>query len=96
MSPREIWTVAERANNMERLSNLREGLTRQHDWLVDRYFDEPTTLGIPDLRNRKIDRKKFKNMIDLFYQYRGWDENGVPTEETLKRLEIDKEPSHML
>jgi aldehyde:ferredoxin oxidoreductase len=96
ISPREIWTVAERANNMERLFNLREGLTRQHDWLVDRYFDEPTTLGIPDLRNRKIDRKKFKNMIDLFYQYRGWDENGVPTEETLKRLGIDKEPSHML
>jgi aldehyde:ferredoxin oxidoreductase len=96
MTPLEIWTVAERANNLERLFNLREGLTRQHDWLVDRYFDEPTKIGIPALRNKSIDRDKFKNMVDQFYQYRGWDENGVPAQDTLERLEIDKEPSHML
>ena len=96
MSPLDIWTVAERANNMERLFNIREGLTREHDWLVDRYYDEPTKLGIPGVRGRTIDRKKFKKMIDEFYGHRGWDENGVPTPETLKRLGIDNEPSHLL
>ncbi|MFC2070560.1 aldehyde ferredoxin oxidoreductase C-terminal domain-containing protein [Chloroflexota bacterium] len=35
-------------------------------------------------------------MIDELYQHKGWDENGVPTPETLKRLDIDKEPSHKL
>ena len=44
----------------------------------------------------KIDRKKFKKMIDEFYEHHGWDENGVPTPETLKRLGLDKEPSHQL
>jgi len=96
MSPLDIWTVAERANNMERLFNIREGLTRKHDWLVDRYFDEPTKLGIPGVQGRTIDREKFKKMIDEFYQHHGWDENGVPTPQTLKRLGIDKEPSHLL
>jgi aldehyde:ferredoxin oxidoreductase len=96
MSPLDIWTVAERANNMERLFNIREGLTRERDWLVDRYYDEPTRLGIPGVRGRTIDRKKFKQMIDEFYGHRGWDENGVPTPETLKRLGIDNEPSHLL
>jgi len=96
MSPLEIWTVAERAYNMERLFNLREGLTRKDDWLVDRYYDEPTKLGIPGVRNRTIDRDKFKKMIDEYYEYHGWDENGVPRPETLKRLGIDKEPTHML
>jgi aldehyde:ferredoxin oxidoreductase len=96
MSPLDIWTVAERANNMERLFNIREGLTRKHDWLVDRYYDEPTKLGIPGVRGRTIDREKFKKMIDEYYQHHGWDENGAPTPETLKRLEIDKEPSHLL
>jgi aldehyde:ferredoxin oxidoreductase len=96
MSPLDIWTVAERANNMERLFNIREGLTRKHDWLVDRYFDEPTKLGIPGVRGRTIDREKFTKMIDQYYQHHGWDENGVPTPETLKRLEIDNEPSHLL
>jgi len=96
MSPLDIWTVAERANDMERLFNIREGLTREHDWLVDRYFDLPTKLGIPAIRGRSIDREKLKKMIDEFYQYHGWDENGVPAQETLERLDIDKEPSHML
>jgi len=96
MSPLDIWTVAERANNMERLFNIREGLTRERDWLVDRYFDEPTKLGIPGVRGRTIDRKKFKQMIDEYYGHHGWDENGVPTPETLKRLGIDNEPSHLL
>ncbi len=96
MSPLDIWTVAERANNMERLFNIREGLTREHDWLVDRYYDEPTKLGIPGVRGKTIDRKKFKKMIDEYYGHHGWDENGVPTPETLKRLGIDNEPSHLL
>jgi aldehyde:ferredoxin oxidoreductase len=96
MTPLEIWQVAERAYNIERLFNIREGLTREDDWLVDRYFDEPTTLGIPGIRGRTIDRDKLKNMIDEYYKHHGWDENGVPLPETLQRLGIDKEPSHLL
>jgi len=44
-TPKEIWDVAERCNNIERLFNLREGLTRNDlvkgDTLNHRYFDEP-------------------------------------------------------
>jgi len=96
MSALDIWTVAERANNMERMFNLREGFTRADDWLVDRYFDLPTSLGVPENRGQTIDREKLKNSIDEFYQYHGWNEDGEPTQETLERLEIDKEPSHMV
>lgn len=96
MSPLDIWTVGERGYNIERLFNIREGLTRKDDWLVDRYFDEQTTRGTPAVQGRSIDREKFKKMIDEYYQHHGWDENGVPTPETLSRLGLDKEPSHML
>ncbi|HEY42185.1 MAG TPA: aldehyde ferredoxin oxidoreductase family protein [Dehalococcoidia bacterium] len=96
MTPLDIWTAAERAYNIERLFNIREGLTREHDWLVDRYFDEPTRLGIPGVRGRTIDREKFKKMVDEYYEHHGWDEQGVPRPETLQRLGIDNEPSHML
>ncbi|HUU41292.1 MAG TPA: aldehyde ferredoxin oxidoreductase C-terminal domain-containing protein, partial [Desulfatiglandales bacterium] len=45
MSPRDIWEVAERSYNMERMFNLREGLTKNDpkkgDTLNHRYFDEP-------------------------------------------------------
>jgi len=96
MSPREIWDVGARAYTMERLFNLREGLTRAEDMLVDRYFEEPTTKGIPGVRNKTIDREKFTKMIDEYYAHHDWDENGVPKPETLKKLGIANEPSQML
>ena len=99
-TPREIWDIAERCNMIERLFNLREGLTREDlkkgDMLYHRYFDEPTRRGAPDVVGRVIDREKFKKMVDELYEYKGLDQNGVPKAETLKRLGIDKEPSHLL
>jgi aldehyde:ferredoxin oxidoreductase len=100
MSPKEIWDVAERCYNIERLFNLREGLTRNDpkkgDTLNHRYFDEPCLRGAPDVIGAKIDRKKFNKMIDEYYEHHGWDENGVALPETMKRLGLDKEPSHLV
>ena len=45
---------------------------------------------------RKIERDKFNNMLDEFYAHHGWDEKGIPTPETLERLGLEKEPSHLL
>jgi aldehyde:ferredoxin oxidoreductase len=94
MTPQKLWEVAERAYNLERMFNNREGATRQDDWLVDRYFDEPTPLGFDEVRGKTIDRKKLKAMIDEYYQHHGWDQKGRPKAETLKRLGIENEPSH--
>jgi len=35
-------------------------------------------------------------MIDEYYGFGGWDENGVPKPESLKKMGIDKEPTHLL
>jgi aldehyde:ferredoxin oxidoreductase len=100
LTPSDIWTIAERCNMIERLFNLREGLTRNDlkkgDMLNHRYFDEPCRRGAPDVVGRKIDREKFKQMIDEFYMHKGLDENGVPKPETLQRLGLENEPSHLL
>jgi aldehyde:ferredoxin oxidoreductase len=92
--------VAERCNMIERLFNLREGLTRDDlkkgDTLNHRYFDEPCRRGAPDVVGTKIDRDKFKVMIDEFYQHKGLDEKGVPKPETLARLDLAGEPSHLV
>jgi aldehyde:ferredoxin oxidoreductase len=99
-TPKEIWDVAERCNNLERLFNLREGLTRNDpikgDTLNHRYFDEPCRRGAPDVIGARIDREKFKIMVDEFYEHHGWDKDGVPTTETLKRLGLENEPTHLL
>jgi len=99
-TPTELWEIAERCNNLERMFNLREGLSRNDlkkgDMLNHRYFDEPTRRGAPDIVGRTIDRKKFKKMVDEFYSHCGWDKNGVPTPETLDRLGLTQEPAHLL
>ena len=95
-TPEEIWEIADRAYTVERLFNLREGLTRDDDWLVDRYFDEPTPIGLPIVRGKHLDRTKFQHLIDEYYELHGWDKNGVPTPETLEKLGLDDEPTHML
>jgi aldehyde:ferredoxin oxidoreductase len=95
-TPQEIWDIADRAYTVERLFNIREGLTRADDWLVDRYFDEPTPIGLPVARGKCLDREKFEQMIDEYYELHGWDEGGVPLPETLEKLGLDGEPSHTL
>ncbi|MHC4933563.1 MAG: aldehyde ferredoxin oxidoreductase family protein [Planctomycetota bacterium] len=88
MSPKDVWDVAERAYNLERLFNLREGATRKDDWLVDRYFDEPTPRGFDVVRDKALDRDKFKAMLDEYYEHHGWDKKGRVTDKTLERLDL--------
>ena len=74
MTPKDIWMVAQRCNMIERLFNLREGLSRNDlkkgDMLNHRYFDEPTRRGAPDVVGRVIEKDKFIKMIDEFYEYK--------------------------
>jgi aldehyde:ferredoxin oxidoreductase len=99
-TPEELWEIAERCNMVERLFNLREGLTRDDlekgDMLNHRYFDEPLRRGAPDVVGLYIDKEKFVKMVDEFYEHKGLDNKGNPKPETLKRLGLENEPSQML
>jgi aldehyde:ferredoxin oxidoreductase len=100
MTPEEIWQVARRCNMLERLFNLREGLTRNDlkkgDMLNHRYFDEPCRRGAIDVVGRKIDKEKFIRMVDEFYEHKGLDKDGLPKPETLKELGLENEPSNLI
>ncbi len=96
LSKADLMQIGERIYTLERMFNLREGFSRKDDTLPERYFKEPTPIGLAIARGKKIDREKFEQMLDEYYALHGWDKNGLPTEETLKKLGLDKEPSHML
>ena len=57
---------------------------RRWDMPPERWFTEPLTKG--SFKGTRIDRKSFEKMLDWYYEIRGWDANGIPTVETLKRL----------
>ena len=75
--------LGERGFSMERLYNLREGFTAKDDTLPRRFTHEEQ---IPGNKKSKVPLDK---MLPRYYQLRGWDSNGVPTKQTLKRLDLE-------
>jgi aldehyde:ferredoxin oxidoreductase len=96
ISPEELREIGSRIYTLERMYNNREGLGRKDDWLSDFMYEVPMPVGLDYVRGEKLDRDKWNEMLDEYYALHGWDNEGVPTEETLKRLSLDKEPSHIL
>jgi aldehyde:ferredoxin oxidoreductase len=91
-----LMQVGERIYTVERMFNLREGFSRKDDTLPERYFKEPTAVGLPIAKGKRIDKQRFEKMLDEYYALHGWDEHGVPKKGTLEKLGLDKEPSHMV
>ena len=58
------------------------------DYLPRRWFDEPLRDG--KYKGRKIDKNKYEQLLSRYYEVRGWDNNGIPKEETLKQLGIER------
>jgi aldehyde:ferredoxin oxidoreductase len=73
--------VGERIWNMEKLFNLKAGLTKKDDDLPPRLKTEPAKTGPAKGLVSGIDK-----MLPEYYQIRGWDTEGVPKAETLTRL----------
>ena len=80
-SSEEVMKVGERVNNLVRLFNIREGLTKDLDTLPPRFFNEPLKEGPSRGRVVELDQ-----MMEDYYMVRGWDEDGVPVEEKLQEL----------
>jgi len=97
ISPEELREIGERIYTLERIFNYREaGFDRKDDRLPERYFAEAVPGGLPIVKGTKMDKKKWEKLLDEYYELHGWDKNGMPTEEALKKLGLDQEPSRIL
>ncbi len=81
----DIEEVGKRVIDIERMFNIREGVTRKDDTLPKRYFDDPGKLKIA--KGHHIDRKEFDKMLSRYYKLRGWDEDGMMKKARVKELE---------
>ncbi|MDY6819927.1 MAG: aldehyde ferredoxin oxidoreductase C-terminal domain-containing protein [Halobacteriales archaeon] len=81
-SPDELRVAGERIWNLTRLFNVREGFSREDDAL-------PALLGQPDAAtDARVDPELFEEMVSVYYERRGWDDQGYPTGATLDRLDL--------
>lgn len=90
----ELDVTARRVVLAKRLFNLREGWTREEDWLPDRFLSE--SLELESGRTATLTADRLEAMIASYYRGRGLDETGVPSPETVGELSLrglmDSEP----
>jgi len=84
LSLKELDKMGERIYNLERLINVRRGVSRKDDVLPYRVMSEP----IPDgpVKGRFCLPKELDAMLDAYYELRGWTREGIPTDGKLKEL----------
>jgi aldehyde:ferredoxin oxidoreductase len=93
VSEYEILKLGERAMNLARVFNMREGLTTDDDELCERSYS-PTQGGA--LSEGGIDRDELKRAMHTYYGMMGWDrETGVPTVGKLQELGIGWASEHL-
>jgi aldehyde:ferredoxin oxidoreductase len=88
----ELVEVASRTLNLARVFNLREGLTKDDDWLPPRFF-QPQTSGA--LSETSVDPSELRQAIDTYYDMMGWNSDGVPSAGTLYGLGIGWAAKHL-
>jgi len=82
-SDEDVLKIGERIWNLERMFNLKAGFTKADDTLPPRLLNEPLKSG--PARGKVVE---LDVMLKEYYEIRGWDKDGVPTEEKLKELSI--------
>ena len=82
----DLLEIGERATNLARVFNAREGFTRKDDTLPERLFG-PLENGA--LKGEVFPRDEFESALTVLYGLKGWDpETGIPTLDRLESLSL--------
>ncbi len=73
----DILKVGDRIYNLERLFNIEAGIGGEEDTLPEKIFSGENAMS----------REIFEEMLKQYYEFREW-ENGIPTDEKLRKLGI--------
>ena len=82
-TPESMLEAGERIWNLERKFNMDAGLTKEDDTLPKRLLKDAAKTG-----PAKGSVNRLEEMLPQYYELRGWDAEGVPTDETLSKLGV--------
>jgi len=80
----ELLGLSNDIYDLTRLINARLGVSRKDDTLPYKVWANPPLTG-PNA-GKVIGREDFQKLLSLYYQKRGWDENGIPPAEVEKKF----------
>jgi aldehyde:ferredoxin oxidoreductase len=82
----DLQKVGEKISNLNRMYNIKNGRSRKDDTLPARFFKEKQLAGI--FEGKYLTEEIFNQWLDMYYNERGWDNNGIPTDEKIKQLNL--------
>jgi aldehyde:ferredoxin oxidoreductase len=84
----ELEATGNRIWNLSRMYWFREinGFGREWDYPAQRFYTEPPKTGATAGQITKFE--DVQRLLDMYYEQRGWDSNGFPTEVTLDNLNL--------
>lgn len=83
----EFMRWGERRNHIMRVYNIREGFSKDDDRLPEKFYQQEIKTG--RLIGSVIDKEKFKQAIETYYEMMGWDRQGIPFDGTLYDYDLD-------
>jgi aldehyde:ferredoxin oxidoreductase len=83
LTTEELCEAGDRIWNLERMFNLKAGVGPDQDRLPKRLVSEPIPSG-----PCKGHVHRLPELLPEYYKERGWNEQGLPTQEKLAQLEI--------
>ncbi|MCX7679299.1 MAG: aldehyde ferredoxin oxidoreductase family protein [Spirochaetes bacterium] len=86
-SPTTLSDAGARIYTFERHINCLRGVSRINDTLPFRVMNEPIPNG--PAKGRYVSKDMLNQQLDFYYKIRGWSENGIPTIETLRKLDLE-------
>ncbi len=81
-----LCTIGERIWNLSRAFNARLGIDRQADYLPRRFAETPMPDGMG--AGHLLSREDQDELLDRYYDLRGWDAHGRPSRDTWERLDL--------
>ena len=85
----DLLHISERVWNLTRAFWAREveGFGREWDYPPPRWYTEPVPTG--PTKGKFVAREDVEKLLDMYYNQRGWDTNGIPSREKLEELGLD-------
>ncbi len=93
----DFWTAADRVYALMKLFWLREdpNWDRTKDYVPEVWFDPENADKEGPIAGKILDKEKYDQMLTLYYNTRGWDDRGIPTIETIKKLGLEEEAKNL-
>ena len=92
MSLDDLWKMGDRVYALIRAFWVREygdKWSRKMDYPPVRWFKDPLPKG--PIKGKHLDMDKYEKLLSSYYDKRGWDKRGIPTDNTMKELGLAKE-----